>query len=271
VTFFNGKEHALKLDSFIRNHVSANTDLLSGKLGIVQIGDNPSSKKYISLKQKYCTSLGLSTELLHLSADTPFSEVSSQVKAFFLRQDITGGIIQLPLPSESLKNVLSLIPPEKDIDLLSPTSLEIFYNGDLKRLSPVVSAVKYFIGSVQIETQGLKCLVIGEGDLVGKPVAYYLRKLGAEVTINTNYKEGDFVDAQLLVLSAGVPGLVRGENISNGCNVIDFGSSIVNGVTKGDLDLNSDLSALGTVSPSPGGMGPLVIRFLTMNFLNIRL
>lgn len=268
---FNGKEHALKLDNFIRNYLSANPDATNGTLGIVLVGDNPSSQRYISLKQKYCSSLGLSTELLSISADEPDSSIHAKVKEFFLRPNITGGIIQMPLPRESLKDLLSLIPTEKDIDVLSPAALEIYYNGDLKRLSPVVHALKYFLGTGSIETVNLASIVIGNGDLVGKPITTFLQRMNSQVTVNEHYKTGDKLDCDLLVLSAGVPGLVHGEDIKPGCHVIDFGSSIIEGKTKGDLDLTSQLDHLGFVSPSPGGMGPLVIRFLIMNFLNIRL
>ena len=73
----------------------------------------------------------------------------------------------------------------------------------------------------------------------------------------------------LLILSAGVPNLVKGQDIEPNTHVVDFGSAVVNGKSTGDLDKNSALSHLSVVSPSPGGMGPLVVRYLIMNFLGI--
>jgi methylenetetrahydrofolate dehydrogenase (NADP+)/methenyltetrahydrofolate cyclohydrolase len=92
---------------------------------------------------------------------------------------------------------------------------------------------------------------------------------GAKVQFILDYKAKKPLNCHLLVLSAGSPELVKGEYISEKCSVVDFGSSVINNKTIGDLDLKSAIGHLGVVSPSPGGMGPLVTRFLIMNFLGI--
>jgi len=130
--------------------------------------------------------------------------------------------------------------------------------------------VELFISETTPKTQSpLKAVVIGEGYLVGKPAAQYLKSKNYQVTVINDYQTGQKIDADLLVLSAGIPNLVRGEDISEGCDVVDFGSSVVYGKTVGDLAQESSLEHLGLVSMSPGGVGPLVVRYLIMNFLSI--
>jgi methylenetetrahydrofolate dehydrogenase (NADP+)/methenyltetrahydrofolate cyclohydrolase len=157
---------------------------------------------------------------------------------------------------------------EKDIDVISSESKRKFYSGDFSRLPPVVRAFQNFVDSCGIELSGSRAVVIGEGDLVGKPISFYLSKKGADVETNSSYNGNEKINCDVLVLAAGVPGLVKGENISDGCNVVDFGSSVIDGKCVGDLDMSSSLDHLGCVSKSPGGMGPLVVRYLLLNFLS---
>lgn len=153
--------------------------------------------------------------------------------------------------------------------LFQRKELKRFYKGDFTRFSPIVRAFQYFINENKIGLNGLSATVIGDGDLVGKPIAYFLARNRAKVTVLSNYDWECKIFCQLLVLSTGVSNLVKGENIEVRCSVVDFGSSVVDSKCVGDLDMNSKLDHLSVVSPSPGGMGPLVVRFLLMNFLGI--
>ena len=114
--------------------------------------------------------------------------------------------------------------------------------------------------------KSLKSVVVGNGELVGKPISFFLNKNGADVNVLTDYDGAGKLNCRLLVLCAGSPLLVKGDNISVGCDVVDFGSSVVEGKCVGDLDMNSNLEHLGCISKSPGGMGPLVVRYLLLNW-----
>jgi methylenetetrahydrofolate dehydrogenase (NADP+)/methenyltetrahydrofolate cyclohydrolase len=89
------------------------------------------------------------------------------------------------------------------------------------------------------------------------------------VRVLDDYSTGNKLDCDLLIVGVGAPNLVNGQDIKEGCSVVDFGSTIVDRKTLGSLNYDSELGHLGLISPSPGGMGPLVIRFLIMNFLRI--
>lgn len=206
-----------------------------------------------------------------------------------------GVIVQIPLPRPGLQNVLNIIPVSKDVDLLSNKSQKKFYSGDFTRLSPVVRAFEYFLISNHLDVKSKKCDIIGNGFLVGRLISAFLLQRGAKVRIldkaanerrinyehvsNFNfekpnivkepYSKGKKLNSQFVVLSAGVPNLVDGSDISEGANVLDFGSNLLNGRYVGDLDMNSKLDHLSIISPSPGGMGPPVLGFLIVNLLGI--
>ena len=270
--FFDGNLHAKKLEEQIAQHLASQAGD-NRELAIILIGDNPSSEKYVSVKQKVAKRLGIEVNIYRFDPSKMQSlEMLVKGSDIIYSPKVKSVIVQLPLPSPRLYSLLTKIPYEKDVDMLSEGFKKKFYGGNLSRLSPIVRAVEYFISSNSLEIEGKNAVVVGRGELVGKPLAFYLKNKGSNVKIidiPNNYKTGDYLDADLIVLSAGVPNLVRGEDISKDCNVIDFGSSVVDGKTVGDLDLNSKLKHLGVISPSPGGMGPLVVRFLLMNHLGI--
>lgn len=266
---FNGKEKADLLDRQITEHLAQH--MPPGDLAIILIGGSPASEKYIDVKKRYCDSRGIKCVIHRIDERLKDDDIFKKVMPVCASPDTAGVIIQLPLPRKSLEPCLRLIPGEKDIDAISPASMEAFYADRPKKVLPVVRALDLFVketGKKSGERQ-LKAVVIGEGFLVGKPAAHYLRTNGYDVTVLTNYTPGQKIEADLLVLSAGVANLVSGESVSAGCDIVDFGSSVVEGKTAGDLNRESSTEHLGLVSFSPGGVGPLVVRFLIMNFLGI--
>lgn len=263
---FDSKIQAKILEGKISKVVSRGCG--AGKvLSIIQVGDDESSSKFIDLKVKLCEKYGILCEVTKIDELKDDGEIFKIVEAVFLDERVGGGIIQLPLPRKSLYKLLDLIPLEKDIDVISTEGKKRYYSGDFFRLPPVVRAFQNYIDNCGIHLSGTRSVVIGDGELVGKTIFYYLEKKGSDVKIISNYNDGEKIDCDVLILSAGVPNLVRGENISDGCNVVDFGSSVIEGKCVGDLDMNSTLNHLGCISKSPGGMGPLVVRYLIKNFL----
>jgi len=270
VKIFDFKSQAEKIEDGIKKALAEPDRVGDRVLAIIFIGDDPSSEKFIQIKVSLSEKLGLKCKVFKINEkEMSDQEIFSEVREIFGNDEVRGGIIQLPLPRKSLNEVLDMISVEKDIDVISTEGKKRFYSGDFSRLSPVVRSFDSFIQSNSLELEGLKSVVIGEGDLVGKPLSFYLSKKGADVKTVSNYDGQEKIDCDLLVLSAGVPNLIKGENVSSGCNVVDFGSSIVEGKCVGDLDMDSSLEHLGCVSKSPGGMGPLVVRYLLLNYLEL--
>mgnify|MGYP001069545461 CR=1 FL=1 len=264
---FDGKKQAQKIEENIKEILDNNPEITNSILGIVLIGSDPSSEKFIKIKSNLCEKLGIGYEVFKIDENLPDEEIIKRVKNIFESREVGGGIIQLPLPREGLYKVLDFIPAEKDVDVISTVGKDKFYSGDFSVLSPVLRAFENFINENEIEMGGLKAIVIGDGELVGKPIYFYLEKKGVEVELLSNYDGKSRLNCDLLVLATGVPNLVKGENISDDCNVVDFGYSVVDGKCMGDLDMSSTLEHLGCISKSPGGMGPLVVRHLLLNYL----
>lgn len=267
VNIFDGRAEAHKLDEKIRLEIAKKAP--QKRLCIIMVGEDEPSLKYVSMKRKLCEGFDIPVEVSFIDEKLSDEEITHKVKSLCNDSGVGGVIIQLPLPRPSLDSLLSLIPVEKDVDLISPASSKKFYSNDFSKLSPVVRAFKLYMDHFQINPKNLVVTIIGKGVLVGEPLGHYLLQQGAKVQYALDYKTGQALNCQLLVSSAGSPCLVRGESLPKDCNVVDFGSAVLNSITIGDFDLKTTISHLGNISPSPGGMGPLVTRFLVMNFLGI--
>lgn len=270
---FDGRKAAKKLEQRISQFTEKNT--ITKELAIVQIGSDEASNKYIGLKKKICEKYNIPVRHVQLDATLPKDLCLIEIGKLNMNENISSIIIQLPLPNSELNDILNMVALEKDIDFLSIGSRSIFFDTNtFDMLPPVVNAVKYFIDSNGISLKNKNVVVIGEGFLVGKPVGHFLQNYYNSNVIYYD-KEDDVsnmnVKADLVVLSAGVPNLMSGENFSRKTNIIDYGSSVVDNKTTGDLNMNSKINHLGHISPSPGGMGPLVVRFLILNHLRLNI
>ena len=266
---FDGVKSAQELDKKIALYLTKQKPNSIGTLGIIQVGNDCASSKYTELKINYCKKFGIPVEYFRIDKDLADSKIGKKIEDTVTRGYISGVILQLPLPRKSLYKFIQKIPLKKDVDCLLSTNYKTMHDKSESRYSPIIRACEYFMYSNNIKHGGLKTVIVGGGILVGSPIKNYLISNDSSVKIVNNYKIGRKINAQLVILSTGIPNLVKGEDLRKGCNVIDFGSSILNGKTCGDLDMNSQTQHLGAISPSPGGMGPLVIRFLIMNHLGI--
>lgn len=235
---FDAQKYKQILDNKIQEYIAANP--VTKKLGIVQLGDDEASTKYINLKKKYCAQFGIEVE--HLVSDT-----DQDILNFLSRRDLGGIIIQLPIPDDK-KNLLNKIPQDKDIDCLNKSHFT----------SPVVKAVSLFLEEVgDFES----AVVIGDGVLIGKPIYNFLGSRGKDVRLEDSYSTGTKLSEDVIVVGVDSLGLVCGQDLNADASVVDFGV--------GAFDVKSEIEHLNVVCPSPGGMGPLVVRFLVMNFLGI--
>ncbi len=285
---FESKYHTQKIDEYLQFQINKNPPKKS--LLIILIGDDAASLKYISVKIKLCEKLGIKVRLERFSETLTDVEISLKVVSLFNSPDIGGGIIQIPLSRESLYKILELIPIEKDVDLLSSTKIDRYYNGDFSCLPPVVRACNYWLLQSSIgdtpnvvtcidikstlalltdNIAGKKITILGSGRLVGKPIFNMMNYFGAQVISNENYHKGDKIYSDYLILGTGIPNLVRGEDVSENCHILDFGTAKIGDKVVGDFDRESETGHLGKVSFSPGGIGPVVVRFLLLNFCDI--
>jgi len=218
-------------------------DSLRGKkLGIVVNVGDAATESFVKIKEKVAARLGVEVKRGELQD---------------LMKTCDGVLVQLPHPDA--QSLLAQIPPEKDVDALGPAP---------KVLAPVAAAVKEVLSRHE---QGLpllnkKAVVVGEGRLVGKPVATMLRDMGYSVSV-VSLEQGSLAelkDADIVVSGTGSPHLIKPEMLKDGVILIDAGTSEQGGKVVGDCD-PSCAQVARVFTPVPGGIGPIAVAMLFKN------
>jgi len=221
---------------------------------IAYVAHNPAlaTRSYVNIKKR-------SAEV----AGCIFEETSNL--NFF--QETDAAIIQLPTTPEAMA-LLNQIPIEKDADVLSSAAREKFERGDTDAiLPPVVGAVKKILKINGVELKGKRTVVIGNGFLVGAPVAVWLRQQGADVeivTLESGNLKRELLKADIIVSGAGSPHLITPDMLIRGVMLIDAGTSESNGKVVGDAE-PACAEKCSLFTPVPGGVGPLAVACLFEN------
>lgn len=234
------------------------------KIVSLLVGTDAPSVLYTNIKQKKACEMGICFEALKFPADMEFDQVLSDITQLNEDPEVDGIMVQLPLPKEFLKNkdehdLLEAIDGKKDIDGL--TSKKVF-------LSATAKAVVSIIEDEKISVYRKKVVVVGASDLVGKPVATELSRMGAIVEV-CDSKTGDLKShtqtADVLISATGVPNLIKGDMVKQGVVVIDVGAEKVDGKLVGDVDFASVAPKAFKITPVPGGVGPMTVISLMEN------
>eukprot|EP01062_Namystynia_karyoxenos_P058836 TRINITY_DN50301_c0_g1_i1.p2 TRINITY_DN50301_c0_g1~~TRINITY_DN50301_c0_g1_i1.p2 ORF type:complete len:329 (+),score=95.66 TRINITY_DN50301_c0_g1_i1:94-1080(+) len=244
------------------------------QLVVVLVGDDPASKVYIRQKQKACTEVGMESQLLNLPAATSAAELLGHVTRLNEDPACDGILVQLPLPAalhDIQATVIETIKPDKDVDGFHPYNL-----GRLVARAPALRpctpfGVMHLLWSTGVNPYGLRCLVVGSSNHVGRPMMLELLLNGCTVQICHRYSrdlEALVRDAECVVVACGKPGLVKGEWIRPGAVVIDIGINRVDGKLCGDVDFASAKERAGWITPVPGGVGPMTVAMLLQNTLS---
>jgi methylenetetrahydrofolate dehydrogenase (NADP+)/methenyltetrahydrofolate cyclohydrolase len=212
---------------------------------------------------------GLEHEDILLPVAATTGRVVEAIERLNDRRDIHGILVLLPLPSHIHQlDVISAIAPGKDVDGISPTSVGRLHLG-LPTLHPSTPlAGLEILDYYQIPVAGKRAVVVGRGNVVGKPMAALLTARDATVTLchsRTFALEDETRIADLVVLAAGHPGLLNGSMIAPGATVIDFGVNVEGGRVYGDADEASVVSVAGALTPVPGGTTPVTTMALARN------
>jgi len=243
------------------------------RLAVVLVGDNPASLSFIKQKEKIAQELNIDFRLYQYPETIKTKELRKKVSEICRVTYNRGVVVQLPLPASiNSQVVLNAILPLKDPDILSEKNLGGFYVNRLIVLPPVIEAIKFLLKKYQIPIEGKIVLLIGRGQLVGKPAALWFINQRATVIV-ANSKTQNLQDlikmADIIVSSAGVPNLITGEMVKQG--VVIFDSAVVSeaGKLKGDSDFDSLKDKAALLTPVPGGLGPLTVAFLFKNLLEL--
>lgn len=237
-------------------------------LAVVVTVDTLVTTSYVELKQKVAKELGIKADIIRPKMFGSTEDLVRELLSATRTHD--GIVLQLPLARNyDLDVLLKMLPITHDVDVIGVTSYQQFVEGKLPIMPPVVSAMSEILFRNGIRLAGRKVVVLGEGRLVGKPAADWARRMGATVESynhETFQSITDLSHADVLLLGAGSPGIIKPEMVKEGVIIMDAGSSEDGGKVVGDADpLCAEKAQL--LTPVPGGVGPVAIAKLFENLV----
>lgn len=246
---------------------------LDPKLVIVQVGNDPASDSYIRKKLQSCEDIGMRHEHLHFPESVTFDELMKTIRALNADDDVTGYIVQLPLPSLLQENEPLLfreIDPYKDIDGFTAYNLgKMFISSDFEHLPPATPAgIITLLEHYGIAIEGQCAVIVGASNIVGKPLATMLLNRNATVIQCHKFTEdlASYTRQGDIVISAvGKANLITADMIKPGATVIDVGMNRVGDTLVGDVDFESVKNIASAITPVPGGVGPMTVASLLRN------
>jgi len=272
----------------IKSDLKVRVDALRAKgvtpgLATVLVGNDPGSEWYVGGKHKDCAEVGISSIRRELPDSATQAEVQAVIDELNSNEDVTGFIVQLPLPKHiDTDAILERIDPNKDADGLHPMNLGRLVNRATGPItSPLPCTPRGVIELVErhgISWNGLNVVVIGRGITVGRPIGSLLtrKEINATVTLThtgTRNLDEHLKAADVIVAAAGSPSIVTAANVKPGAIVLDVGVSRVtnpDGTTRIAGDVDEDVREVAAwVSPNPGGVGPMTRALLLQNVVEI--
>lgn len=235
----------------------------------IVVGDDAASLSYVAIKEKKAQEAGLAFELHQLPQTATNEEVIAKIDDIAAREELSGLIIQLPLPEHlDTQQILNRIPSHVDVDLLNSSSSEQFYAGQAKLVPPTAGAILHILDSLPEDWASKQFLVLGQGELVGKPTAYLLQQRGWQVVVADSRTENISAlmsEADCIISGVGKSGIITGSQIKDGVIIIDAGTSEAEGAITGDVEFSSVEPKTKYLTPVPGGVGPVTVAKLLEN------
>jgi methylenetetrahydrofolate dehydrogenase (NADP+)/methenyltetrahydrofolate cyclohydrolase len=271
--------HGEKTAAQIREYVVIKVkDMLSKGLrapglAVVIVGDDPASKIYVQKKRKICYQVGIISHDYDLPAATSQEKLLQLIDELNNDQEVNGILIQLPLPKHiDVNKIIESINPAKDVDGFHPYNLGLLAAGT-PRFAPCTprGIMTLLKKNINKDLQGIAATIIGHSNIVGKPMALELLNANATVSVCHVFTQDIkpyVAQADLLIVAAGVPELVKGNWIKPGAIVIDVGANLMpNNKLVGDVEFDVAKERASWITPVPGGVGPMTIATLMENTL----
>jgi methylenetetrahydrofolate dehydrogenase (NADP+)/methenyltetrahydrofolate cyclohydrolase len=243
-------------------------------LAFVRVGEDAASKVYVGRKEKACAELGIFSETHVLAEAAGENELLALISKLNSDSRLHGILVQAPLPKHiSESKVYSAVLPQKDVDGFHPTNVGKLMLGDATGFRPCTPAgIVELLARSNVRTDGAEVVVLGRGNIVGKPMAAMLCQKGknanSTVTIchsATRDIKSHCRHADILIAAMGVAEFVKADMVRPGATVIDVGVNRVNGKLVGDVDFAAVQKIAAKITPNPGGVGPMTIAMLMQN------
>ncbi len=278
-TVISGTEFSANLRAEIKRKVSVlkKQNAIVPGLAVVLVGEDPASEIYVRNKGKQTVEAGMKSFEHKLPEDTSENTLLDLIEQLNNDDSVHGILVQLPLPKHINEHkVINSISVEKDVDGFHLSNIGLLSTGSDEGIVPCtplgsIMMLKKHLGSLS----GLKAIVVGRSNIVGKPMAALLLKESCTVTIahsRTKNLEDECRQADILVAAVGRPEMIKGSWIKPGATLIDVGINRIekeDGTKKlvGDIEFESASKVAGAMTPVPGGVGPMTIACLLHNAL----
>jgi methylenetetrahydrofolate dehydrogenase (NADP+)/methenyltetrahydrofolate cyclohydrolase len=279
-TIIDGKAIAARVREEVAEGVrafNAQTGRTPG-LATVLVGDDPASAIYVGGKQRASAQAGMRAFDVRLPADSTHEQVAQRLRELAENEDVSGILLQLPVPAPlDGPSLTELVPPEKDVDGLTPMNAGLLALGRPGLVSATPLGVLELLRRSEVELAGAEAVVVGRSNLFGKPMAQLLLACDATVTVchsRTRDLRAVCARADVLIAAVGRPRLIEGSFVKPGAVVIDVGMNRLtpeearnkSGLV-GDVDYAAAVEVASAITPVPGGVGPTTIAFLLRNTL----
>ncbi len=278
----NGKEIAasMKFEIFAQVEEIKKNFHVTPSLAVILVGNDAASEIYVSNKEKAAHAVGMNSIQLKLAADISESDLVTKITELNDDKKIHGILVQLPLPKHiDTKKIIRTIDPRKDVDGFHVVNVGKLSTGDLDGVDGALIPCTplgciHLLKSVKgANLAGLKTLVIGSSNIVGRPLARLLMLESCTVTIanrSTKDLKAECLQSDVIISAAGVPSLIKADMVKKGAVVIDVGINRIttsDGKSKlvGDVDFDEVKKIASAITPVPGGVGPMTIAYLLKN------
>jgi methylenetetrahydrofolate dehydrogenase (NADP+)/methenyltetrahydrofolate cyclohydrolase len=237
-------------------------------LRVIRLGEDPASVSYVRLKDRRARELGLRSQVEVYPEDFPEEALLERIEALNRDEDVDGLLVQLPLPRHiRAERILEAISPLKDVDGFHPVNVGRLWSGGEGLFPCTPLGVIRLLRHYGVELRGKEVVVIGRSNIVGKPLAALLLREDATPTL-AHSKTENLPEvtrrAEVLVVAAGRPHLVRKAWVRPGAVVVDVGVNRVEGRLFGDVHPEV-AEVAGALTPVPGGVGPMTVAMLMAN------
>jgi len=281
----NGKEIAaeMKLDIALRVTEIKNKFHVTPTLAVILVGNDPASEVYVSNKEKAAHGVGMNSIQFKMAADISEEELVAKIEELNSDKKVHGILVQLPLPKHiESKKVIHAINHRKDVDGFHVINVGKLSIGEIdgidKAMVPCtpLGCVHLLKSAKGKDLAGLKTLIIGSSNIVGRPLARLLMLENCTIAVanrSTRDLKAECLQADVIISAAGVPGLIKAEMVKSGAVVIDVGINRVltdEGKFRlvGDVDFENVKKVASAITPVPGGVGPMTIAYLLQNTLD---
>jgi len=257
----------------IRDRLKDDVGKMAVKPGLaaILVGESPSSKLYVDMKEKACAEAGMYSERHVLPNDAPEKQLTELIGRLNDDSRIHGILVQMPLPKHiNVRAVVKALSPAKDVDGFHPYNNGAVMDGEERLVSATPKGVIRLLEEYGIGFDGREVVVVNHTIVLGRPLSMLLMNRDATVTV-CNHRTRDLkrhtLGADILVSGAGVPRLIKADMVREGAVVVDAGISFIEGKLAGDVDYERVKDKASYITPVPGGVGPMTIAMLLENTL----